>query len=155
MPIRQPCVIEGDCKIGLNLDTGYFLVLRSCTVGNDCCIWSHCTVDPGAVLGNRVRLHNHVYVSQGTLIRDDAFVGPGVMFLNDKYPPRHDSSLWQPPVVGRGAIIGGGSIICPGVYIGEHAIIAAGAVVTHDVPPGQLWSGLPAKQMRLREMVRR
>ena len=146
--IRQPTVIEGECIIGENLDTGYFVVLRSCEIGNDVCIWSHCTVDPDARLGNRVKLHNHVYVSQGTVLEDDVFVGPGSAFLNDKYPPRYDKTQWQPPIVRRGAILGGGVLICPGVEIGERAIIGAGAVVTRDVPPGQVWLGIPARRVR-------
>ena len=119
MPIREPIVIEGECKIGSGLDTGYFVVIRNATIGNNCSIWSHCTVDPGAIIGNNVKLHNHVYVAQGTVIRDNVFVGPGVKFLNDRYPPNYDPSKWEPPVIGRGAVIGGGSTICPGVYIGR------------------------------------
>jgi acetyltransferase-like isoleucine patch superfamily enzyme len=149
MPIREYVVIEGECKIGKNLDTGSFVLIRSCTIGDDVCIWAHTTIDPGAWIGNRVKLHNGVYVSQGTIIRDDVFVGPHAIFLNDKYPPRYNKDDWTPAVVGEGAVIGGGAIICPGVYIGKHAIIAAGAVVTHDVPAGQLWCGVPAKQMRI------
>lgn len=150
MPIREPISIQGDCDIGENLDTGPFVVLRDCSIGNDVCIWSFSVVDPGARLGNRVHLHAGVYVSQGTVIEDEVFVGPGVMFLNDKYPPRYDKMLWEPPVIRRGAIIGGGAIICPGVEIGERAIIAAGAVVTsaRNVPPGQLWAGIPACRLR-------
>jgi acetyltransferase-like isoleucine patch superfamily enzyme len=88
-----------------------------------------------------------VYVSQGTVLGNDIFVGPGAIFLNDKYPPRYNPAVWQPPVVEDGAIIGGGAVICPNVRIGKRAIIAAGAVVTKNVPAGQLWGGVPAWRM--------
>lgn len=153
MPVREPVSIQGDCEIGDNLDTGPFVVLRDCRIGDDVCIWSFSVVDPGAVIGDRVKLHVRTYVSQGVVIEDDVFVGPGVLILNDKYPPRYDKTLWEPPVLRRGCIIGGGAIICPGVEIGvgvevgEKAIIAAGAVVTRDVPAGQLWAGVPASRL--------
>lgn len=150
MGIRSNVIIEGDVKYGHNLDTGYFVVLRQCTIGNDVSIWSHCTIDPDAVIGDGTKLHNHVYVSQGTKIGNDVFIGPGVMFLNDKYPPRYESEMWEPPVVHNGAIIGGGVVVCPGVVIGERAIIAAGAVVTRNVPSRQLWGGVPATPMKVR-----
>lgn len=148
MPIRDPISIQGNCVIGDNLDTGPFVVLRDCTIGDDVSIWSFCVVDPGAHIGNRVKLHVGVYVSQNVIIEDDVFVGPMVVFLNDRYPPRYDSNVWEPPIVRRGAIIGGGAIICPGVEIGERAIIAAGAVVVRNVPAGQLWAGVPAYRLR-------
>jgi len=145
--IRDDVVIEGECKIGEGLDTGYFVVLRSCTIGDNVCIWSHSTVDPGAVIGDNVKLHNHSYVSQNVIIESGVFVGPGAIILNDKYPPRYNPDVWEPPRICTGAVIGGGAVIQPGVTVGKGAIIAAGAVVTKDVPPNQLWGGIPAKRM--------
>ena len=148
MPIREPYSFQGDVVYGENLDTGPFIVLRDCTLGDNVCVWSFTQVDPGAVIGNDVKLHRGVYVSQGVRIEDGVFVGPNAIFLNDKYPPRYKPSDWQPPIIRKGAIIGGGAIICPDVVIGERAIIAAGAVVARDVPAGQLWAGVPATRLR-------
>lgn len=149
MPIRQGCIFEGNCEIDENtLDTGYYVVFRSCKIGKGVGIWSHSVVDPGVVIGDRCRIQAHCYISSGTCLEDDVFVGPATIFLNDKYPPRYDRLLWEPPVIKRGAIIGGGVTVCPGVTIGERAIIGAGAVVTKDVPAGQVWLGIPARRVR-------
>lgn len=149
MPVRDYVVIEEDVTIGDNLDTGYFVVLRKgARLGNDVKIWSHCTVDPGARVGNRVRIHNHCYISQNVIIEDDVFLGPGVMILNDKYPVRTDPNCWQPPIIRKGAIIGGGVTISPDVEIGERAIIGSGSVVIRPVPAGQVWAGNPARRIK-------
>src|SRR3990172_163332 len=147
MPIRQGCIFEGDCDIQDDLDTGYYVIFRSCKVGRGVGIWSHSVADPGGVIGDRCRIQVHCYLSSGTVLEEDVFVGPGVLFLNDKYPPRYDRTLWTPPVVKREAVIGGGVVACPGVTIGERAIIGAGAVVTKDVPAGQVWLGVPARRV--------
>lgn len=147
--MRDYVVIEDDVVIGKNLDTGYFVVLRKgVRLGDDVKIWSHCTIDPGAIIGNRVRLHNHVYIAQGVIIEDDVFLGPGVVVLNDKYPVRTDPTCWQPPIIHKGAIIGGGVTINPDVEIGERAIIGGGSVVIRPVPAGQVWAGNPARRLR-------
>jgi acetyltransferase-like isoleucine patch superfamily enzyme len=146
--IREGFIQEDDVIIGENLDTGYYVVVRvGACIGDNVCIWSHTTIDPRASIGDRVRIHNHCYVCQDAEIENDVFLGPGVRLLNDKYPPRFDPDVWEPPVIRKGAIIGGGAVICPSVVIGERAIIAAGAVVVRNVPSGQVWGGVPAKRM--------
>lgn len=147
--IRFPVIQEEGVEIGDNLDTGYFIVLRKgCKIGNDVSIWSHCTVDPGAIIKDRVRIHNHCYIAQNTVIEEDAFLGPGVKIANDKYPPRFDSELWDTVYIRKGAKIGANVTICPGVIIGENALIGAGSVVTHNVPPNEVWVGNPARKLR-------
>lgn len=146
--IRDYFVRESDVSIGADLDTGYFVVLRKgCKVGDGVKIWSHSTIDADAVVGNRVRIHNHVYISQLVVVEDDVFIGPGTRILNDRYPVRTDPKCWEPPYIKRGAVIGGGVTICPGVTIGERAVIGGGAVVTKDVPSGEVWVGNPAKHL--------
>jgi acetyltransferase-like isoleucine patch superfamily enzyme len=146
MPLRPGIIIEGECDLTSDLDTGHYVVLRSCKIGSGVGIWNHCVVDPGVVIGNNVRIQSHVYISSGTVIEDDVFVGPGTIFLNDKYPPQYDKQDWEPPIVRKGAVIGGGVAICPGVEVGEGAKIGAGAVVTKSVPAGETWVGLPASE---------
>jgi len=147
--IRQGLIQEANVTIGAHLDTGYYVILRTgCIIGDEVKIWSHTVIDPGARIGNNVKIHCNCYISQGVIIEDDVFIGPNVIFLNDKYPPRYEPDLWTPPIVRKGAIIGGGCIIGPGVEIGERAIIGAGAVVIKSVPAHQLWVGLPASRLK-------
>lgn len=148
MPIRNGCVFEGDCCIEDDLDTGYYAIFRSCKIGKNVFVSSHCVIDPRVEIGDNTRIQVHCYLSAGTKIGKDVFIGPGTYFLNDKYPPRYDKALWEPPVIKDGAIIGGGVVVCPRVTIGEKAIIGAGAVVTKDVPAGQVWLGVPARRVR-------
>ena len=83
------------------------------------------------------------------VIEDDVFVGPGVITTNDDEMRRgRVSSELEPPVLRRGCKIGGGAILTPGVEIGEEAFVAAGAVVTRDVPRRTLVAGVPAKPVR-------
>jgi acetyltransferase-like isoleucine patch superfamily enzyme len=107
------------------------------------------------VLGDRVTLKNQVMVWDGVTIGDDAFIGPGVIFTNDRFPrsPRMervkqryvDPDNWRSATyVARGASLGAGAVILPAVKIGEFAMVGAGAVVTRDVKPFQLVAGNPA-----------
>lgn len=146
--IRQPLFLEGDVRIGTDFDCGYGVVLRDCQIGDNVRIWSHSTVDPGAIIGNNCRFHNHTYICQGAIIEDNVFFGPGVVLCNDKYPPRFDPELWDPPVIRKGAILGANVTICPGVIIGIGVMIGAGSVVTKDVPDGEVWVGNPARKLR-------
>lgn len=147
--VRQPTIIESGSQLGADLDTGYFVVIRSgCKIGDHVRIWSHSTIDPGSVIGNNVRIHNHCYIAQNTVIEDNVFLGPGVKIANDKYPPRFDPQLWEPVTIRKGAKIGANVTLCPGIIIGEAALIGAGSVVTHNVPPNEVWVGNPARKLR-------
>ena len=148
MPIREPIIIEGKCEIGENLDTGYFVVLRQCIIGSNVMIWSHTTIDPHAVIKDRVRIHNHCYVAPYTLIEEDVFLAPGVVIANDKYPVRTDPSKWEPVIIESGAKIGANVTLLPGIVIGEYALIGAGSVVTKNVPAKEVWVGNPARKLR-------
>jgi acetyltransferase-like isoleucine patch superfamily enzyme len=130
-------------------------VMRGAVVGADCNLGDGAFIESGAVLGNRVTLKNQVMVWDGVTIADDAFIGPGVIFTNDRFPrsPRMervkgryaDAEHWRLAThVARGASLGAGAIILPGVKIGEFATVGSGAVVTRDVKPFQLVAGNPA-----------
>lgn len=149
MPIREGFVQEFGVTIGRDLDTGYNVVVRKdVVIGDEVCIWSNTVIDPGVVIGDGVKIHANCYVCQGAVIEDGVFIGPGTQLLNDRYPPRYDSEVWEPPIIRRGAIIGGGVTIGPGVVIGEEAKIGAGAVVIKEVPAYQVWVGNPAKRIK-------
>ncbi len=124
----------------------FVVILPGATIGDDCNICSHCFVENDVVVGDRVTIKNGVQLWDGLRLEDDVFVGPNVTFTNDRFPRSRDhSSAFQQTVVRRGASIGGGATILPGVEIGEGAMVGAGTVVTRDVAPRAIVVGSPSR----------
>lgn len=106
-------------------------------------------VDFDATLGERVLIQTSVYVTAGTVVEDDVFLGPGVVTTNDDTMGRHPrGEPLRGPVLRRACRVGGGAVLVPGVEIGEEAFVAAGAVVTADVPARAVVMGVPARVVR-------
>lgn len=145
--IRSGSVVYAGTAIGARFATGHHVVVREgCTIGDDVAVWSNSVIDYGCVIGDRVKVHANCYVAQYSVIEDDAFLAPGVVFANDLYPGDADSAaMLQGPTVERGAQIGAGSTVLPFVRIGAGAIVGAGSVVTKDVPAGAVVVGCPAQ----------
>ncbi len=119
--------------------------LYGCTIGDNCKVGAFTEIGP-CVVGDNCNIGAHCFIPEGVEIKDDVFIGPGVIFLNDKRPPSYGK--WRrgrQTVVGRGAVIGGGATILPGVNVGSCSMIGAGAVVTRDVPSGATVFGNPAR----------
>ena len=97
----------------------------------------------------RVRVQTDVYLTAGAVLEEDVFVGPGVTTTNDSTMARHapDAPL-AGPTLRRACRVGGGVVLCPGVEVGEEAFVAAGAVVTRDVPARAVVMGVPARVVR-------
>lgn len=131
-------------------------VLSGATIGKDCNICDHVFIENDVVLGDRVTVKCGVQLWDGVRIADDVFIGPNTTFSNDKYPK---SKHYQPAVlqthVGRGASIGGGATILPGLRIGARAMVGAGSVVTRDVPSRAVVSGNPARIVGYADTIRR
>jgi carbonic anhydrase/acetyltransferase-like protein (isoleucine patch superfamily) len=107
------------------------------------------TVDFDARVGARVSIQTSVYVTGGSIVEDDVFVGPGVVMTNDNTMGRHPrGEALKGPVLRRGCRVGGGVVLVPGVEIGAEAFVAAGAVVTHDVGEREVVIGVPARVVR-------
>jgi len=145
--LRQGTIVYGDVTAGDYLQTGHYTVIRAkVTMGHYCTVCNHSTLEGIIRMGEGVRIMSHTYVPSRTWFGDHVFVGPGVTFLNDRQPGRCD-----PMPTPRGAtiednvMVGGGATILPGITIGEWSFIAAGAVVTKDVPPRALAMGVPAR----------
>lgn len=135
--------------IGANTRVWQFAsVIRGARLGSDCNVASGACID-GSRVGNGTKIAHNVAMGPGFWIGDGCFIGPNVVFCNDAWPRAHmdgfDPSRFNEythaVVMDDGASIGAGSVILPGVHIGKGAMIAAGSVVTRDVPPGWLWKG--------------
>lgn len=142
--LRSGTVIYCTVNIGAHFETGHNVIIREENrIGDDCAVWNNSTIDYGCVLGDRVRIHNNVYVAQFTVLEDDVFLAPGVMIANDPHPIC--TKCMQGPTIRRGARIGVNVTILPQVTIGENALIGAGSVVTTDIPAQALAYGNPAR----------
>lgn len=138
-----------DCQANVPDSTNvwqFCVILPKARIGENCNICSHCLIENGAVIGNNVTIKCGVQVWDGITLEDDVMVGSNVTFTNDKYPKSRNRE-WElfPTRVCKGASIGAGSTILPGLTIGEGAMIGAGSVVTQDIPAGEMWVGNPAK----------
>jgi len=145
--IRSGTVIYSGSDIGCNLETGHNVVIREQNqIGDNLRIWSNSVIDYGCKVGNNVKIHNNVYITQFTIIEDDAFIGPGATLANDIHPgcPRALECM-RGPIIRKGAQVGINACVLPRVVIGEYALIGAGSVVTKDIPPGSVAYGNPAE----------
>jgi acetyltransferase-like isoleucine patch superfamily enzyme len=106
-------------------------------------------VDNDVRVGARVRVQTGCYLTAYTVIEDDVFIGPGVLTTNDNTMARHGPETpSRGPTLRRACRIGGAAVLLPGVEVGEEAFVAAGAVVTRDVPAGAVVLGAPARAIR-------
>lgn len=149
--------IAPDVKLGRDVKIYAFVNLYGCEIGDESKIGTFVEIQKGVCIGRRVKISSHTFICEGVTIEDDVFIGHGVMFINDKYPRAtteagelKTETDWDCVTtrVKRGASIGSNATILCGVTIGEEAIVGAGSVVTHDVPPGTIVAGNPARLIR-------
>lgn len=128
-----------------------------CAIGDDTSVGPFVEIQADAKIGKRCKISSHSFICSGVTIEDEVFIGHGVMFTNDRFPratnadgSKKTDTDWklEYTLVRKGASIGSGSTILPGLEIGEGALVAAGAVVTKSVPPRTIVAGNPAKMIR-------
>jgi UDP-2-acetamido-3-amino-2,3-dideoxy-glucuronate N-acetyltransferase len=158
MSEKEPALrIAGDVKLGKDVKVYAFVNLYGCEIGDGTKIGTFVEIQKGACIGANCKISSHTFICEGVTIEDEVFIGHGVTFINDLYPRSvteggalQTEADWKciATCVRRGASIGSGSTILAGITIGENALIGAGSVVTHDVPPGTIVAGNPARILR-------
>lgn len=147
--IRSGSIIYHDVTIGANCRTGHRVLVREQTkIGDEVTIGTNVVIDGNVNIGSRVSLQTAAYIPPGTIIGDDVFVGPYAVLTNDPYPLRVETEL-DGPTLENHVTIGANATVLPDVVIGHGSFIAAGAVVTTDVPRETLALGNPAEHRPL------
>jgi len=124
----------------------FTVVLANARIGDNCNINAHCFIENDAVIGNNVTVKCGNYIWDGITIEDDAFIGPNVTFTNDRYPKSKNTAFkLEKTTVCKGASIGGGAILLPGIRVGVGAVVGAGSVVTKNVADYAVVIGNPAR----------
>jgi acetyltransferase-like isoleucine patch superfamily enzyme len=120
------------------------------TMADDCILGRGSLIENDTTVGEGTRIQAEAYVTAYSTLEEDVFIAPCVVTTNDNFMGRTEKrkALMKGPTIRRGARIGGGAILCPGIEIGEEAFVGAGAVVTKDVPPRVLVVGSPARVLR-------
>lgn len=136
-----------EVSMGHNVKIMQFVNLYDCEIGDNSFIGPFVEIQKGVKIGKNVRVQSHSFICTGVTIEDNVFVGHGVMFVNDLYPPRFNESDWKKTRVRSNASLGNNSTILP-VDIGSNSIVGAGSVVTKDVMPYTIVAGNPARKIR-------
>ncbi len=149
--VHPRALVESE-QVGLGTRIWAFAhVMKGAKIGGGCNIGEGVFVENGAVIGNDVTVKNGVAVWDLVTIEDDVFLGPACVFTNDLRPRggrfKRPPTVFEATVIRRGATIGANATIVCGHEVGEYSMVAAGAVVTADVPPYTLVAGVPARRM--------
>lgn len=145
--IRSGCVIYCDVTCGSFFQTGHHVLIREHTeIGKHVVIGTNTVIDGNTVIGDYVKIESNCYIPTHTIIGSQVFIGPGVILTNDKYPLKmRDTYKPMGPIIEDEVTISGGVVIIPGVKIGQGSFIAAGAIVTKNIPPMSLVTGASGK----------
>ncbi|MBX2963409.1 MAG: N-acetyltransferase [Cyclobacteriaceae bacterium] len=147
--VHPSSIVDEGCEIGKGTKIWHFShIMPNCHIGENCNLGQNVVVSPDVVLGNNVKVQNNVSIYTGVICEDDVFLGPSMVFTNVINPRSavNRKSEYKKTFVRKGVSIGANATIICGIEIGTFAFIAAGAVVTKDVPAYALVVGNPARQ---------
>jgi UDP-2-acetamido-3-amino-2,3-dideoxy-glucuronate N-acetyltransferase len=146
--VHPSAVVDEGAVIGAGTKIWHFShVFSGAVIGENCSFGQNAMVAPGVLVGSKVKVQNNVSIYTGTVVEDDVFLGPSCVLTNISNPRSQISrqSLYEETLIRRGATIGANATIVCGVTIGRYAFIAAGAVVTKDVPDYAMILGVPGR----------
>lgn len=150
--VHASSYIDGDVEIGEGTKIWHFCHIQSgARIGKNCSLGQNVNISNNVKIGNDVKIQNNVSVYEGVELEDGVFCGPSCVFTNDLTPRAEfpkGTAGYKKTLVRKGASIGANATIICGHVIGKYAMVAAGAVVTKDVPDYTLVAGVPAKQIR-------
>lgn len=147
--VHESSYVDEDVIIGNDTKIWHFCHIQSgARIGNHCSMGQNVNISNNVIIGDGVKIQNNVSVYEGVEVRDNVFLGPSCVFTNDltpraQYPKGHDN--YKKTIIGEGASVGANATIVCGHNIGRYAMVAAGAVVTKDVPDYALVAGVPAR----------
>ncbi|MGQ3887469.1 acyltransferase [Legionella sp. CNM-1927-20] len=149
--IRTGSIIYCDVTCGPYFQTGHNVLIREHTeIGQHVVIGTNTVLDGNIIIGSYVKIESNCYIPTHTIIGSRVFIGPGVTMTNDKYPLKmRDEYKPVGPIIEDEVTIGGGAVVVPGIRIGRGSFIAAGAVVTKNIPPMSLVTGVSSKVTEL------
>ena len=149
--------IAEDVILGQDVFLAQFVNLYGCSIGDYSRIGTFVEIQKGAHIGSNCKIQSHSFICEGVRIKNRVFIGHGVTFINDKLPKttnldgtikKNGDWTCTETTIEDEASIGSGSTILCGINIGRGAVIGAGSVVTKNVPDGQIWVGNPAKPLK-------
>lgn len=148
--VHPSSYVDEPCEIGAGTKIWHFShVSKGARIGERCSFGQNCFIANDVVIGSNVKVQNNVSIYTGTVIEDDVFLGPSCVLTNVTNPRsqvlRH--SLYEVTRLRRGCSVGANATVVCGTTVGRYSFIAAGAVVTKDVPDYALVAGVPARQI--------
>jgi len=147
--VHESSYVDDGAKIGKGTKIWHFSHIMKCTIGENCIFGQNAHVANDVVIGSNVKVQNNVSIYTGTIIEDDVFLGPSCVLTNVLNPRsqvnRHN--VYEKTIIKKGATIGANATIVCGIELGRYCFIAAGAVVTKNVPDYAMMAGVPAKQL--------
>ncbi len=147
--IHPSATVDVGAKVGPGTKIWHYChIMPRAEIGENCILGQGVFIGSQVRLGNRVKVQNHVSLFEGVVCEDDVFIGPSAVFTNVLTPRAfiERKTEFKQTMVCRGATVGANATVVCGVTLGQYCMVAAGAVVTHDVLPYALVMGVPARQ---------
>jgi acetyltransferase-like isoleucine patch superfamily enzyme len=149
--VSTGAIVFAGTRLGARVIVGDAARVRErCVIGDDVVIGSGSLVENDTTIGALTKIQAEAYITAYSTLEEEVFIAPCVVTTNDNFMGRTEKrhELVKGPTIRRGARVGGGAVLCPGIEIGEEAFVGAGAVVTTDVPPRVVVVGNPARVLR-------